>query len=62
MDENDKIIRDKFAESLSHVNIGRGSDLVDVERILNTCLAIERDDPCDFAYEVSLGLRAVHAD
>lgn len=53
MDENDKIIRDKFAESLSHVNIGRLTDVVDVDRIMNKCLAIESDDSCDFAYEVS---------
>lgn len=57
MDENDKILRDKFAESLNHVNIGRGSDIVDVDRLLDKCLAIENDDPCEFAHEVSITLK-----
>lgn len=54
LDENDEIQRDKFGESLNHVNIGRGSDLVDVDQIMDKCSAIKNDDPCDFAYEVSL--------
>lgn len=51
--ENDEPIRSVFLQSLNYVNIGR-SDPIDIEGLVDKCLAIQSDEPCDFAYQVSL--------
>jgi hypothetical protein len=42
-------VRELFVKSLQYVNIGL-SKPINIEQLIDKCLAIEHDDPCELAY------------